>query len=346
MTDQQVVFRAAWVRVVLGVFSLTLLPLLYPGLARWRWVFAIYVGYTLVEQVLVWKDIGGQVRSFVSGIVDLAILTFIVQRAGSLGNLMISVYLFAGVMNALVVSFPVGMALSATGSLLYAGVLLAEQLGWLPHAPAAPPWLRGDAPTPEAAAIAAALVAFMMLFATGVVGLLVKTVRRHEAELRELSQRDPLTQLYNRRHLLTRAEAELARVRRGHPLALVMIDLDGFKRVNDSQGHLRGDMLLKELSEALARAIRETDVAGRYGGDEFVVLLPDTDADHAGPVAERLAETIADVGRRFDAARPVTASVGLAVAQPGDAVAALLRRADDNAYRAKQAGGNRVIASA
>lgn len=124
-----------------------------------------------------------------------------------------------------------------------------------------------------------------------------------------------------------------------------MIDLDSFKKVNDAQGHLRGDDLLKEIASCLAAATRASDVAGRYGGDEFVVVLPDTDAAHAEGIAERLARSVREAGERFDAERPVTASVGVAVTTPADApenAPGLLRRADENAYRAKLAGGDRV----
>jgi len=101
---------------------------------------------------------------------------------------------------------------------------------------------------------------------------------------------------------------------------------------------------IKEISAALAATTRTTDVACRYGGDEFCVLLPDTDPDQARVAAQRVTECVRDVGLRFDAKRPVTASVGLAMGEPNDTVAAVLRRADENAYRAKQSGGDRVVA--
>src|SRR5690606_35897552 len=100
----------------------------------------------------------------------------------------------------------------------------------------------------------------------------------------------PLTQLYNRRHLMERLESELARVRRGKPLAVVMVDLDRFKRVNDDTGHQRGDSLLQDLARGLARAVREADVVGRYGGDEFVVILPDTSPADAEIAAARVVD--------------------------------------------------------
>jgi len=170
--------------------------------------------------------------------------------------------------------------------------------------------------------------------------LLVAVNRR----LEELSQQDPLTGLFNRRYLFERVEVELARVQRGHPMSLLMLDLDGFKKVNDTQGHLRGDVLLKEIADALAATTRKTDVTGRYGGDEFMVVLPDTDTAQALAVAQRVAEAVRATGTRFDTKKPVTASLGLAKAETHDTVASLLRRADENAYRAKQSGGDRVVA--
>jgi diguanylate cyclase (GGDEF)-like protein len=176
-------------------------------------------------------------------------------------------------------------------------------------------------------------------------------VQQHEADLvavnerlEQLSQLDPLTNLYNRRHLFARIEAELARVRRGRPLAMLMLDLDSFKKVNDTQGHLRGDVLLKEIAAALAATTRTSDVTGRYGGDEFAIILPDTEPEQAMAVAERVAKSVRDVSTKFDAVPPVTASVGIAIAEPADTVAGLLRRADENAYRAKRDGGDRVVA--
>ncbi|MFW6087430.1 MAG: GGDEF domain-containing protein, partial [Myxococcota bacterium] len=119
--------------------------------------------------------------------------------------------------------------------------------------------------------------------------------------------------------------------------------LDGFKRINDTHGHERGDRLLEELAGVLDDGTRETDVPGRWGGDEFVVLLPDTRPDEAQRVASRLAEHIRDVGERFDSQRTVTASVGLAKARLDDTPNTLLDRADAHAYQAKEAGGDRVV---
>ena len=259
---------------------------------------------------------------------------------------MASLYLFAGVANALVVNLRVAWTLAIVGPLAYDAVVWAEYAGWLPFAPDAPDLAALGHPPIEHTLMATIFITVFVPASTAIVTALVRAVQRREAalvvaneRLEQLSQLDPLTNLYNRRHLFARIEAELSRLRRGHALALVMVDLDHFKKVNDTQGHLRGDVLLKEIATALAATTRVTDVAGRYGGDEFVVLLPDTDAAAARAVAERVAQAVRDAAQRFDAARPVTASVGIALAGPSDTVASLLRRADENAYRAKESGG-------
>jgi diguanylate cyclase (GGDEF)-like protein len=264
---------------------------------------------------------------------------------------MASLYMFAGVANALVVRVRVAYALTLLGPLAYDAVVWAEWAGWLPFAPDVPKLAAMGPPSLEQTLMASLFVTVFVPASTAIVAALVKAVQRREdllvaanARLEELSQLDPLTNLYNRRHLFARIEVELARVRRGHPLALVMIDLDGFKRVNDAEGHLRGDVLLKEIATELASTTRASDVAGRYGGDEFVVVLPDTDGEKAHAAGERVAQSVRDAAKRFDTKLKVTASVGIAVAEPADTVAALLRRADQKAYRAKQDGGDRVVA--
>jgi diguanylate cyclase (GGDEF)-like protein len=151
-----------------------------------------------------------------------------------------------------------------------------------------------------------------------------------------LAATDELTGGPNRRAFLDRLGSTLA----GGPGAFVvcLVDLDGFKAVNDLDGHLAGDAVLVDVARALASAVRTTDAVARLGGDEFAVIAevgPDL-PEHV--LAERLRAAVADVG----AARGVTASVGLAAVLPGDDVEAVLHRADQAMYRAKSAGGDRV----
>ncbi|MBX3271772.1 MAG: GGDEF domain-containing protein [Sandaracinaceae bacterium] len=341
---------AAWSRIVLGLTALGLLPLLYDGLETAWPIFAGYVAAALVGQVLIYKGIGGDTRSFLGGVVDMAAVAFLVHRVGSMGTMLVALFYFAVIVHTLVVGRRVGVGLALVATGLYGGVAFAEQAGVLPYGPNAPQWA-ATRPGATDALVGVALLSATLLGSAGIVGLLASRIREREAELRALaarlealSQRDPLTQLYNRRHLMERLDAELARVRRGRPLAVVMLDLDRFKRVNDERGHQQGDEILGAIAGALRDATREVDVPGRYGGDEFLVLLPDTSAASARQVAERLAAAVREVGERFDAELPVTASVGLAFARPGDEARALIQRADQRSYEAKQAGGDRVAA--
>lgn len=350
MGSDRPIFFAALLRLVLGAAPLIVFPSIYPGLAAQRWVFIAYLCWAVFAQVLIWRGVGGMVRSVFDGLVDVAVLTFFIHRVGSVATMMVSVYMLAVMLNTLVVGRRVGIILAFIASAAYGGTVIAEAEGWLPYAPDAIAAVRVTRPTLGEAVVFAVIACIVVLVIAGVVGMLVYLIRLREsqlveanAQLEELSQRDPLTQLFNRRHLLRRIQDELAWVNRGRPLAVVMIDLDRFKRVNDEQGHLQGDALLRQLAQALGAHSRATDVAGRFGGDEFVILLPDTDQGQARAVGDRFREVVKEVGAAFDAAAPVTASVGLAQAQRSDTPAELIRRADENTYLAKEAGGDRVV---
>jgi diguanylate cyclase (GGDEF)-like protein len=158
---------------------------------------------------------------------------------------------------------------------------------------------------------------------------------------------DPLTGLFNRRHLAGRLHEELARCRRyGHALSLTVVDLDGFKRVNDVRGHDAGDKVLIRVADALQRTLRSTDVVARVGGDEFVIIEPETTAEGAMLIADRLRVALADV----DPDGFVAASLGVATleasgqpAEPETVIAErLLRDADQALIRAKADGKGRV----
>jgi diguanylate cyclase (GGDEF)-like protein len=154
---------------------------------------------------------------------------------------------------------------------------------------------------------------------------------------------DSLTGLLNRRGLEDRLDEELSRCRRaGHELALVMIDCDGLKAVNDAGGHELGDVVLQRIADCLREHKRMADVAARLGGDEFVVLLPETGAGDALGVAERFRRELA--AAPLPDGRTITAALGGA-SFPADAesAAALLRIADRTLYAAKQVGGNRTL---
>ena len=167
----------------------------------------------------------------------------------------------------------------------------------------------------------------------------------HEAEQR--SEIDALTRIFNRRKLEADLKAEVARsLRYGHPLALVMVDVDHFKGVNDTFGHQQGDEVLKLVALTLARDRRETDSAYRFGGEEFALLLRETDAPGALEVAERLRIRIAEAVAALGLSRPVTASLGIAVIGGEiDTQDKLVEAADGALYQAKETGRNRVIVS-
>jgi diguanylate cyclase (GGDEF)-like protein/PAS domain S-box-containing protein len=160
--------------------------------------------------------------------------------------------------------------------------------------------------------------------------------RRQEAELRHLADHDPLTGLLNRRAFSLALERHLAHGRRyGGEGALLMVDLDGFKRVNDLHGHAAGDEMLTASAEALRSRLRESDVIARLGGDEFAVLLPTGGREEAEQVARGLVDAVA---RRTQGA--MTVSVGVAPVGCARSADALLRGADRVMYRAKRAGGD------
>jgi diguanylate cyclase (GGDEF)-like protein len=344
MTREAATFRAAFMRVLFAILAAALLQLIYPKLADKRIIFIIYALESVAMLALVWKNIAPRWRPVVGGIIDMCFITWISHRVGSASTPVVAFYVVAGTLNGLVVGFRVAMTLAAFATSMYCAILVAEMQGWIAHGPDAPVFAPVVAPPDVQAVIAATVFVGMLTCISAILtAKLVYTIRSHEAELEELSQRDPLTHLYNRRHLLGRLDAEFARLRRGYPLSIVMLDLDGFKRINDRQGHLRGDALLVALSEALATTVRETDVVGRYGGDEFLIILPDTQLAEAELVADRVTKEVCRISTSFDPTTPVTASCGIAVAATTDSVRALVQRADENAYLAKQRGGNRVV---
>ncbi len=164
---------------------------------------------------------------------------------------------------------------------------------------------------------------------------------RQRDRLHVLARTDALTGLPNYRALIERMDEELARAARyGHGLALVAIDFDHFKQYNDRLGHQEGNTLLQQVARLILLAIRQSDRAFRYGGDELVLLLPETAASAAVLLADRIRAQIAhDYGRGIV---PVTASFGVACLRGHDTTAALIAAADAAMYNAKRGGGNRV----
>ncbi len=159
---------------------------------------------------------------------------------------------------------------------------------------------------------------------------------------------DSLTGLHNRRYLSTHLDSVMERMRDSEkPVSLLMIDVDHFKRVNDTYGHGVGDEVLHEIGQQILRNIRGFDLAARYGGEEFAVVMPDTPVEVALGVAERLCEKMASEPVHVTGSKDrirVTLSIGVAVSEGLDETAKnLLKRADEALYEAKRAGRNQVI---
>jgi diguanylate cyclase (GGDEF)-like protein len=157
---------------------------------------------------------------------------------------------------------------------------------------------------------------------------------------------DPLTGIANRQAVLSRVEEELARAARYHrPLSVVLVDLDHFKRLNDSLGHLAGDAVLRHVAQLLAGSVRSVDLAGRYGGEEFLIVLPETDVDAAATLAEKLRRVVAGGSVRLSDDQQVSVTLSAGVAGGlGDVLRmdALVRDADAALYSAKALGRDQV----
>jgi diguanylate cyclase (GGDEF)-like protein/PAS domain S-box-containing protein len=177
---------------------------------------------------------------------------------------------------------------------------------------------------------------------------LEQRVAQRTVELERLATTDPLTDAHNRRYLMGRTEVEISQARRqATPLSIVMFDIDHFKRINDNHGHAAGDRALVVLSHAVQKEMRLGDTFARVGGEEFVLLLPQSDAEQSLQVAERLRRMIEEL--EIDAGDAlvmrITSSFGVATLSPKvDGVDALYMAADAAMYRAKEAGRNCVVA--
>lgn len=197
------------------------------------------------------------------------------------------------------------------------------------------------------------LAAFLAVLLVGIIYCFVLRLMRRLKEanrrIEEMVVTDELTGLYNRRHLFTRLREEHPRaIRYGTPLACIMVDVDFFKKINDSHGHQSGDVVLREVAGILKAASRQSDVAGRYGGEEFLLLLTGTTLDGARAAAEKIRGQVeAHSFRGVDGQSiQVTLSLGCSALESGkgDApdIEKLLSQADQSLYRAKAGGRNRV----
>jgi diguanylate cyclase (GGDEF)-like protein len=175
---------------------------------------------------------------------------------------------------------------------------------------------------------------------------LAKAMEERDAAYRKMSEmafQDPLTLLANRRKLEETFHLEVERASRlGQPLTVVMMDIDHFKSINDTYGHAMGDEVLQELARALSRQARPYDLVSRYGGEEFLILMPGIGLEQGKSAAERLRACVSAI-RIEGIPHPITASFGVATLKPGQSPNTLFDRADQALYRAKAEGRNRVV---
>lgn len=184
------------------------------------------------------------------------------------------------------------------------------------------------------------LAAFITLILTSN-GFVLMIKERADERIRLMAMKDRLTGIWNRIRLEEAAQLEIARLERyGHPVSLIMVDLDHFKEINDQFGHTMGDVVLKEFCAVVQGCIRTTDLLGRWGGEEFLILLPNSGFANAAPLAERIRAAVEQ--HEFAGRHRITASLGFAVCQSTDTWDSWLDRADKALYRAKNAGRNRV----
>ncbi len=195
----------------------------------------------------------------------------------------------------------------------------------------------------------AILVLFLML-GVALAWSLARTLTRLHGRVAEQAVTDPLTGLWNRRHMADTLEREVARARRfGHPISLIIIDVDDFKQINDREGHLQGDIVLEAVADAVREGTRLIDVPARYGGDELAVILVETDREGALIVGERLADSMRGlrVPLSEGGTMGVTISLGVAtIPDSADSLNSLVDAADRALLRAKRAGKNQIRAAA
>ena len=190
-----------------------------------------------------------------------------------------------------------------------------------------------------------ALFAALSLIFPAIIGY--KLIDKHERltdKIKRISEEDYLTKLSNRRKIHEVIENEIARSKRyNSSFAIILLDIDHFKTTNDKFGHNTGDRLLVEISGVIQDTIRESDVAGRWGGEEFLVFCPHTNVDGAFALAEKLRTTIEK--NEFEDVGYKTASFGVAQVEHGDTVEMIISRADEALYSAKNSGRNMVLAT-
>jgi diguanylate cyclase (GGDEF)-like protein len=287
--------------------------------------------FVLVVHDLLPSDALGTAKFVVEGSVAITVATLLVALTGGIESPFFFTYPLIVGGAALVVSPAITVGLAGTAAL---GYLLAVVLG-------SRPVLLGNPAT--TATIGINLTAMILLAYVAMV--IAREQRRSRDAAIRLSTIDPLTSLFNRGFFFAALEREIARsARSGRGFCLLMMDLDELKALNDRLGHFHGDRVLRAVGEIVTAGVRRIDTAARYGGDEFVVLLPETDPTGAYVVAEKIRLGVQDLqlGLEDEAIRP-SLSIGV-VSYPDDGTTAdeLMISADGAMYRSKRAGKNRV----
>jgi diguanylate cyclase (GGDEF)-like protein/PAS domain S-box-containing protein len=172
-----------------------------------------------------------------------------------------------------------------------------------------------------------------------------EALRESEQKYMELSITDELTKLFNSRHFFIQLKSELKRTNRyGNILSIILLDMDNFKKYNDCHGHMEGDNILVRLAQVIRNCIRMTDTVCRYGGDEFIIILPETPGPEAVRVAERIRkEFLEERSLAADQRVEVTLSIGVAEYVFNEDAMDFIKRADANMYKAKENGRNQVF---
>jgi diguanylate cyclase (GGDEF)-like protein len=299
---------------------------------------------------------------------DLVFVTVIVHFSGGAVSWFWAMYMILTLEAALIMDKPSDTyAIALAGVLAFGGLLTFEFYELIPPVPM--PFENNALQKNFSYGMIKWAWVSIVNFCVAFVGVhMMDTVRRREAELRDLVTKDALTSFYNRRYFFHRLNSEIQRAKRyGRTLSLLILDVDNFKRFNDTYGHLEGDALLRGLADVIRGTIRrsdakpsyEVDIACRYGGEEFAVILPEAAQVQGGEAAERLRASIEAGGAGIVAERirhriettplegkTVTVSIGVSsYPEHGEDVEMMIRAADEAMYTAKRAGKNRVAIS-
>lgn len=273
----------------------------------------------------------GRARHWVEALVAVAFVTALIGLTGGLMSpFVIGLFLVvAGASLSLDDAAPLLIALLAAGAYALVGIAVE---------------------TPEQLTVAVLMHLVFAVISLGLLAYLASVVGREQRRAREaalsLSRFDPLTGLYNRGYFFSVTDREIRRAaRNGSQFALLMLDLDELKPVNDTFGHQRGDELLRAVTGAIQRNVRSTDIAARYGGDEFVILLSDTEQEGAQVVAEKLRNDISSLAvGSLDRPARTSASIGVVTyPQDGTSIEALVADVDKAMYEAKRRGKNQIV---